>query len=300
MKKICLACGLVMSLAPQVRADLVEFSQDFESLDAEAVDPSPLGTSGWLVFGNVSFPEGGRIPYGYGAFVAPNLTEGFSSISTGQGGPKQGDQGLVVFSDYNNGDHGNMGLIESNVFQQQTIGAADVGSTWRFQFDGKLGDIGGASTAQAFIKTISGSDATNNLALDTTMLPETWGTYTIDITIDEELVGQFLQFGFSNLATNFEPSGMQYDNVFFFNLTPPPAPELIKVLNLERTGENFTITWESEEGVTYDVERAFDLENDVWDFVGDPVVGDASGVSMLTDDTASDGANFYRVRVSEE
>ena len=84
--------------------------------------------------------------------------------------------------------------------------------------DAKKGDIAGASTALAFIKTLdpgAGFALTNFITLDTTALPTTWGTYQLAITIDASLVGQILQVGFACNATNYEPSGVFYDNVVF-------------------------------------------------------------------------------------
>jgi hypothetical protein len=127
------------------------YAQDFEALDQANTDA--LANDGWLVFGNVFAPDGAYL-YGYGPFPAPNDGFAFCAIAAGEGGPDQGDQQLVVFSDYNNTDHADGNLIESNVFQEQIIEAGDLGQTWMFTFDAKLGNIEGGSTALAFIKTI--------------------------------------------------------------------------------------------------------------------------------------------------
>jgi hypothetical protein len=181
-------------------------------------DPNALGNDGWLVYGNV-FGLDWTWWYGYGPNPAPNNpgAPAFSLIAAGQGGPAQGAQQVVVFSDYNNGDHPNA-YIESNFYQEQMIGVADVGQTWVFMFDAKLGDLAGGSTALAFIKTLdpaAGYAMTNFITEDMTTTPTTWTGYSISITIDSGLVDQILQFGFSNIATNYEPSGVYYDNVTF-------------------------------------------------------------------------------------
>ncbi len=174
-----LIAALVVCLAPVSLADLSPYSQDFEGLDR--MDTGALAADGWLVFGNV-FDSGGGYLYGYGPFPAPNDGAAFCAIDEGQGGPSQGAQQLSVYSDYNNTDHdpkvGN--LIESNVFQEQVVGPADVGSTWLFKFDAKRGNIEGATTALAFFKTIdpdAGFALTNFITIDMTSIPDTWGSY---------------------------------------------------------------------------------------------------------------------------
>jgi hypothetical protein len=79
------------------------------------------------------------------------------------------------------------------------------------------------SIASAFIKTL---DPANNFNLtnlvdeDTTDLPETWERYSIELLIDAGLEGQLLQVGFNATASNFEPSGVFYDNIVV-----EPGPE---------------------------------------------------------------------------
>jgi hypothetical protein len=210
----------VLFLAPTAGwADLAPYSQDFEGLDQAYADA--LADDGWLVYGNVfgPYPEWWWW-YGYGPYPAPNggPYPAFCAIDVGQGGPEQGEQQLVVFSDYNNGSHGAPAWIESNVFQELTIGAADVGTTWRFEFDAKRGNIELDSMASAFIKTLdpaAGWVTTNFLQEPMTDIPDTWGTYNIDIYIDPSLEGQVLQFGFVNWATWWRGSGIFYDNINF-------------------------------------------------------------------------------------
>lgn len=202
-------------------ADLSTYSQDFEGL--VQADPNALANDGWLIFGNVFYPDWSYW-YGYGPFPAPNnpAAPGFCLIASGQGGPAQGAQQLVVFSDYNNTDHP-AAWIESNVFQEQIIGAADVGNTWLFEFDAKLGDIALQSTATAFIKVLdpnAGFSLSRFVTVDMTSIPVTWGTYGLQLTMDPELEGQILQIGFLNVATNYEPSGIFYDNVNFSEMPP--------------------------------------------------------------------------------
>ena len=104
-------------------------------------DPSPPWGVGWIVFGNVSEPDGTFIR-GYGTFPAPNGTDGFSSIALDEGGVDQGDQVLVIFSDYGNtGDQMAGNRVEASTFRERTIVAGDVGTTISFSFDAKRGNI---------------------------------------------------------------------------------------------------------------------------------------------------------------
>ena len=199
-----------------------EYAQDFEALDQSS--PSALSDDGWLVFGNV-FDSGGGFLFGYGPDGAPNGGPAFSAIDVGQGGPTQGAQQLSVYNDYNccqpsNGHLNGTDLVQSNVFQEiNPIPASFVGQTFEFSFDAKPGDIGGSTTALAFIRTLdpnAGFSVTNDITIDTMDLPATWDRYTISIgPIDPGLVGQILQFGFSSTASNFESSGIFYDNIDF-------------------------------------------------------------------------------------
>ncbi|MGD8395765.1 MAG: hypothetical protein PVF43_09850 [Candidatus Eiseniibacteriota bacterium] len=215
-----LAVAALFCLASSAALALTPYSQDFEGLVQS--DPDALANDGWLVFGNVFDPAWNYL-YGYGPFGAPNTGEAFCAIAAGEGGPAQGAQQLVVFSDYLNVDHGNGNLIESNVFQEQMIGPGDVGNTYVFDFQAKLGDIAGASTAAAFIKTLdpgAGFITTNFITIDMTSIPVTWSDYSLSLEIDPSLDGQIFQFGFLNVATNYEASGIFYDNVDFYMEDP--------------------------------------------------------------------------------
>lgn len=209
--------------APAAFASLVTYSQDFEGLDASS--PSALAEDNWKIFANVFDSSGTGFLYNYGVFDAPNGSGGFSNVASGEGGPDQGAQQLVTFSDYNNADHGNTSnRIETNVFQEQIISAADIGSEWTFTFDAKMGDLAGDSTALAFIKTLdpnAGFALTNFVTIDMTSIASTWDTYAMSLFIDGSLDGQILQFGFATVASGFDPSGVLYDNVDF---RPVPLP----------------------------------------------------------------------------
>ena len=226
-----LAIALAGMLAAPASAGLTPYSQDFEGLDA--MDTGALGADSWLVFGNVFNGANGNYLYGYGPFPAPNDGAAFSAIVSGEGGPPQGAQQLSVFSDYNNGDHGNGRFIEANVFQERIVSAADVDSTWLFEFDAKRGNIEGVTTALAFFKTLdpnAGFALTNFITVDMTGVTDAWTSHHLSIGIDAGLVGQILQFGYLNTATNYEGSAVYYDNVNFAGFItlchlPPGNPD---------------------------------------------------------------------------
>ena len=114
-----------------------------------------------------------------------------------------------MFSDYNNNAaHSAGNIVESNVFQEFTIGPADIGSIWEFSFDAKMGDIASPSTAIAFIKTLdpgAGFALTNFINIDTTALPDTWGRYSLSIDLSDPALSQLLQIGFAATTTSSRP-----------------------------------------------------------------------------------------------
>lgn len=219
-----IAMAILVCMIPAAAFAIMPYSQDFEDLDA--ANPAALGDDGWLIFANVFGPDGGYW-YGYGVFAAPNDGSAFSAIVSGEGGAEQGDQQLSAFSDYNNADHGNGAFIETNLFQEFVIEDGDVTETWRFDFDAKRGNIEGQTTALAFIKTLdpnAGYAMTNFVTVDLTSIGDGWGSYSLDLLIDAGLVGQIIQIGFSSTATNYEGSGIFYDNVNFY-IDGPVATE---------------------------------------------------------------------------
>jgi hypothetical protein len=188
-----------------------------------------------LVFGRV-VDGSGALKFDYGPFPAPNsaaptTSDAFSAVATGEGGPDQGTQQLLVYNDYNCCDPPNQGhfngtdRVTSLVFQEpftlgDQISEDEVGKTFEFSFDARRGNINdptGSSTALAFIQTLDPNAdlaQTNFISVDMTNLPAgDWDRYSISLAIDAGLVGQLLEFGFSSTASSFEPSGVFYDNV---------------------------------------------------------------------------------------
>ena len=203
----------------------VVYEQNFNLLD---INGATVG-DGWLFFVNV-FDDGGVFKFGYNnpPQAAPNGTGFISGLVDDQGGAEQEPQQLSVFSDYNccqpGEGHFGTDLVETNVFQEpfdfnNRIPASEVGKTYTFSFQAKSGNINdpaGSSTANAFIKTLDPDAGFDVSASDTeamTNLPDTWGGFTLSLEITAELEGHLLQFGFQNNASDFEPSGVYYDNV---------------------------------------------------------------------------------------
>lgn len=216
---ILVAGAAIAASTGTANAAMSTYSQNFETL--VQADPLALGNDGWKVFVNV-FAPGPSYLYGYGPFPAPNGGAGFSAIDTGQGGVAQGLQQLSVYSNYNDNQHANGNLLETNVFQEQTVGAADVGSTWTFSFDAKRGNITAPTTAIAFIKTLDPNNfsLSNFIQIDMTNVSTSWGTFSAQIPITAGISGHIIQFGFASTATNYNGSGVFYDNI---NIVPAPS-----------------------------------------------------------------------------
>jgi len=194
----------------------VFYAQDFNELP---INPGGLIGDGWKYFVNVfEGNEAYRFGYGGDAPQGPQI----SNLVTTEGGPEQEPQQLVVYSDYECcaggvGHQNPTDLVETNVFQERTIGAADVGKTFTFMFQAKGGNLGGSTTANGFIKTLDPGAGFSESAvdrMDTTGLPDTWGGFTVSITIpNDTFIGHILQFGFQTNASNGEDSANFYDNV---------------------------------------------------------------------------------------
>lgn len=189
--------------------------------------------------------------YAYGPFAAPNGGPGFSAVAGGEGGFYQGTQYLNIYSDYNNVDQGindgsgggcvqcqvgQSATINTSVFRESTIDAGDIGSIYTLTFDAKSpfadgifdagfdngGNIGVPTSASAFIKTLdpnAGFATTNDIRVDMTNIGNTeWGQFSLALDLsDTALTGQIIQFGFNAVTTQFDNTGVYYDNICFDN-----------------------------------------------------------------------------------
>ncbi|MDQ8191366.1 PEP-CTERM sorting domain-containing protein [Roseibacillus persicicus] len=210
---------------------IVGFASNFDSLDASDSAAS-LGGEGWQWFANVFDPTGANYLGGY--FGGTNF--GGASAAGLSGTP--GDQQMVVYSDYgNDGDQGAGNIIEMNVYQQQAITIDDVGSTWYFSFDAAPAATNALlppSTAIAFIKVFP-NDFSTLLAFPTADTSTLAGPISeeLEVTIDAGMVGGFVQFGFSNQATNYNNSAVDYDNVSFSQTSiPEPSTAILGLIGL--------------------------------------------------------------------
>ncbi len=263
-----------VALSTDVADGLAPYSQNFEGLNL--ADPDALGGDGWLVFASVFDGFSGGFLYSYGPFAAPNnpSAPAFSLLVAGQGGAEQGAQQLSVFSDYENASAHTAGdLIEASVFQEQLIGASDVGKTWVFEFQAKMPAAGGVTpptTAVAFIKTIdpgAGFAMTNFVTVDMTDIPGVWNGYAVSLTIDAGLVGQIFQFGFSSTATDYNPSSIIYDNVVLREDTSVDVPD-VSDLAAASLRQNFPNPFNPQTRIEFALDRAMPVELAVYDVAG--------------------------------
>ena len=214
------------------------YAQDFDGLDINNGDA--LSNEGWIVFANVFDPAGGYL-YGYGTFPAPNPGIGFSAITDTQQAADQGSQSLVVYSDYNNGDHGNGNYIEASVFREQTVQAANIGQSAIFSFDVKKSDFvgNGQGDAQmyAFLKVLdpsAGFATIRETRLDVTDNSiRNWENATLTMTLDPGTEGKIFQMGFGSYASNYDDTGVLYDNInlSFLDIDNSPSANLYTVID---------------------------------------------------------------------
>jgi hypothetical protein len=220
-----LVVSAAIAFAPSGSAALTAYSQDFEAMaPLQGWPPNDLSDDGWRIYvfawdtNPYPRPSSANIVFQYGPYGASNGAPG--SIqgvdNTGQGGPDQGNVVLAKFSNYNDPAQASR-YIQANTYQVQKITAGDVGSLWRFTYDAKIGNLEADSSASAFIQTIAPVTffQTAIVSNDSTNLPDTWGTYTLDLFITPFLEGNSLLFGFSATSTNYNGSAVFYDNLSF-------------------------------------------------------------------------------------
>ena len=165
------------------------------------------------------------------------------------GGAFQGAQAMNIYSDYGNGDHANGMLIDALVFQEQEIGAANVGQTWRMRFDqlqsppnnvGNDDDEGLHQGPQALGLLLRGAVPERDRHHG--HLPERLVLAALDVTIDPAWAGELMQFGFASVATNYEDSGRYYDNIDWAEIANPGIGRVVCLGNPSSTGSGALLT----------------------------------------------------------
>ena len=234
-----LVLAATVGFAPISSAALTTYTQNFEGMTPNQGFSDPdkgfindLDADGWQIYGIVydsnPYPNVGaaNITGQYGPFPAANGEPGsIQGVATGQGGPSQGDVVLSKYSDYNNRDGQATGYVSASTYQEQTVGAGDVGNIWRFGYDAKMGNLEADSSAFAYILTQDFVDKGESFnSNDSTNLPIEWMRYFVDMAITADMVGDNLTFGFGATATGDNGSGVFYDNLEFAQVSEVPVP----------------------------------------------------------------------------
>ena len=195
----------------------VAFGQAFYTQDFEAIAPvdGSMAADGWFLYTNVFDAGGGYV--GGGGSPAMNNVGNLCDITTGQVGPNQELQQLVVSRNYWDRHHQTPGwTIESNLYKEWTVAPGQ--GVWTFNFDYKMGDlVNPPSEAFAFIKVLDPGAGWATVVfntVETTFAPTTWssGSITVDLTGRE---GQIVQIGFLTNSVEYSACGVFYDNVAF-------------------------------------------------------------------------------------
>ncbi len=140
-------------------------------------------------------------------------------------------QYINTYSDYgccgpgttNEGHFNGTDIVENRIFQEQNVSTADVGNTVGFRFDAKLPslDAGTAlappSSGGAFLRTLDPNNdfqTSAQVTFDALTLSDTdWSTHLLELPITAALDGHVLQFGFVNVSSDFNNTGVFYDNI---------------------------------------------------------------------------------------
>jgi hypothetical protein len=245
LNKICYKKALLttlitasaMSYASTGSAALTNYSENFESFESlvDATSPTALSGAGFVIYRNVYKDQFlTDLQSSIGPSPALNNMNRFAHVVTGEGGTAQGVWQLRVISDYSSGAQ-LTNYVDALTLQQQTIGPADLGSTWSFSFDAKLGDkpgdiandVTGDSSAFAWIRAIDGGNTLGETRLETTSLGLNWGSYTVSLLIDPSWNEKTLEFGFKSAAKNYSPSGGYYDNLSLTGTSAVPVPAAV-------------------------------------------------------------------------
>jgi len=242
-----LAMATAIAYAPASSAALASYSQDWES--SVVTDGAAISSDGWVI-GNFNATTGGAW---FENFPSPNCGDGscagYAALVDDQGGAPQGNNQLSIFGDYNPWGPWNSTVentIETYVIRDiGTVGAGDLGATFTFGFDGKLGNLetGTAANASntAFVKVLQQSNGSYSTLFEGyfdagTNLTTDWSGGSIDLLIDAGMVGELVQIGFVATGTELTDAeggqvwpgtGVYYDNLGFAEVSAVPVPAAV-------------------------------------------------------------------------
>jgi hypothetical protein len=223
-------------------------TDDFESY---AIPAGPTGDAGtpWLVGGEVFDPFGGFL-FNFFAFPAPHATGAFSNIGT-----DGTNQFMEIFSNYDPGLNradgscdpndpdfppNSVNIVNAFFFQGQTIGMADLGNGFTFQFDTRNINADFSSpeliSYNAFVRVFTPDFS---MLLVDQQIPvgtsAAFATQSIDVLIDPAWDGFVLQYGFISSSTGCVPTAIAVDNVSAIS-APIPEPEVSPIPTLGEWG----------------------------------------------------------------
>jgi beta-glucanase (GH16 family) len=230
----------------------ISFTTNVENYDSSA---STLG-NGWITFINEFDLSGVFVPRENNSSIAtPNGGNRIADISFGEAEFEQGTQYLSFYSDYADPEHATS-LIETNSFQEWVIAEGDEG-IYRLSFDAKVpttDGIAAPTTAVAFITTLdpdANFSRSSYVEVDIASISSSqWTSISVDLpAIDiATFEGHILQMGFSNRATNQNPSRVYVDNIVFGELNSLPGLEPNPLLDgsTGATGDALSISFDDE------------------------------------------------------
>lgn len=204
-----IAAVLAAALGSALASAQINFSTDFEE-GATAISDN------WT-WGANQFDDAACTAYNssYGYFrpdfAAPDAGPQVSSLSPQFAAEPDAPKQMVFYSDYNNAAFGGAAdkCVEVRVFREvNPITADDVG-VYEFKYETTADSLALADAARA------GAVIWVNDAAVATGSPLPADSYTIDFEITTDMVGGKLQYGFFNKSSNYQDTGVKYDNVSF-------------------------------------------------------------------------------------
>jgi hypothetical protein len=106
-----------------------------------------------------------------------------------------------------------------------------------------------------------------------------------------------LNVGVNDAAADLDNDGTDNLTEFRLGLLPNQGSSRFTVTSMATTPGNFTLTWPSQTGVTFRIERSLSLASDSWTTLQAAFPGTA-GTATFTDVTAPVGTAFYRVTLN--